>query len=423
MHGPDVELEGAEFDSRLLTAGRLFVPIVAERDGHDFVADAVSRGAPAYLTARGRVEGVKAVAIEVDDTAKALMDAASWARGRLDASAIGLTGSVGKTSTKDLLAGALAPTFAVTANERSFNNEQGLPVTILNADDRTEVLVLEMGMRGFGEIARLCDVARPGIGIVTTVGASHTERVGGVEGVATAKRELVEALDPSGTAILNADDPLVDAMAEHTVAGVLRYGTASAADVHVTDLELDELARARFSVRTPWGEARIRLAVSGAHMAANAAAAITAAGVLGVPLEVVASSLEQTGVSGMRMEITRTATGALVVNDAYNANPTSMMAALDALAAMDATRRIAVLGPMAELEDAPAAHRQVAAYATALAVELVAVGTELYGVAPTPDPLGVLGALGAGDAVLVKASRVAGLERLANGLTGRDATS
>ncbi|CAN5510573.1 UDP-N-acetylmuramoyl-tripeptide--D-alanyl-D-alanine ligase [soil metagenome] len=418
MHGPDVELDGAEFDSRLLSPGRLFVPIVAERDGHDFVADAVGHGAPAYLTARGRVEGVDAVAIEVADTVQALMDAAAWARGRLHARAIGLTGSVGKTSTKDLLAGALGTTFAVTANERSFNNEQGLPVTILNADERTEVLVLEMGMRGWGEISRLCEVARPDLGIVTTVGASHTERVGGVDGVAKAKRELVEALDPSGTAILNADDPRVDAMAEYTVAGVLRYGTASMSDIHVTDLQLDELARARFTVRTPWGEARIRLAVSGAHMAGNAAAAIAAAGVLGVPLDTVAASLERTGVSEMRMEVTRTQAGALVVNDAYNANPTSMMAALDALAAMDAMRRIAVLGPMAELEDPDEAHRQVAAYAAELGVQLVAVGTDLYGVAAAQDPLDALGVLGAGDAVLVKASRVAGLEWVARRLAG-----
>ncbi|CAN5736306.1 UDP-N-acetylmuramoyl-tripeptide--D-alanyl-D-alanine ligase [soil metagenome] len=419
MHGPDVKLDGAEFDSRRLAAGRLFVPIVADRDGHDFITDAVSHGAPAYLTARGRVEGVDAAAIEVADTGQALMDAAAWARGRLGSRAIGITGSVGKTSTKDLLAGALATTFAVTANERSFNNEQGLPVTILNAHERTEVLVLEMGMRGFGEIARLCDVARPGIGIVTTVGASHTERVGGVEGVAKAKRELVEALDPSATAILNADDPHVAAMAEYTVAGVLRYGTASIADVHVTDLQLDDLARPRFTVRTPWGEARIRLVVTGAHMVGNAAAAIAAAGVLGVPLDNVASSLARTGVSGMRMEVARTDAGALVVNDAYNANPTSMMAALDALAAINATRRVAVLGLMAELDEPEAAHRQVAAYAGELGIDVITVGTDLYGAVPVPDPIDALGTLGAGDAVLVKASRVAGLDHLADDLARR----
>jgi UDP-N-acetylmuramoyl-tripeptide--D-alanyl-D-alanine ligase len=177
------------------------------------------------------------------------------------------------------------------------------------------------------------------------------------------------------------------------------------------------MAQARFTVRTPWGEARIRLAVSGAHMAGNAAAAIAAAGVVGVPLDTVAASLARTGVSAMRMEVTRTEAGALVVNDAYNANPTSMTAALDALVAMDATRRIAVLGPMAELEDPGAAHRQVAAYAAELGVELVAVETDLYGVAAAADPLDALGTLGAGDAVLVKASRVAGLEWLARRLT------
>ncbi len=202
-------------------AGELFVPLVAERDGHEFIGAALERGAGAYFTSGPVVGGS---AIVVGDTATALMALAAWARRRLDVPVVGVTGSVGKTSTKDLIAAALGATRSVTANLRSFNNEQGLPVTILGAPDGVEALVVEMGMRGFGEIARLCEVAVPTIGVVTSVAASHTERVGGIEGVAIAKRELVESLDASGVAILNADDLRVAAMAGHTDATVVTYG-------------------------------------------------------------------------------------------------------------------------------------------------------------------------------------------------------
>ena len=191
---------------------------------------------------------------------------------------VGVTGSVGKTSTKDLIAAALGATRRVTANEHSFNNEQGLPVTILGAPDEVEALVVEMGMRGFGEITRLCDVGSPTIGVVTAVAAAHTERVGGIEGVVLAKRELVEALPPHGTAVLNADDHRVAAMASHTEATVVTYGRGG--DVRIGALDLDDFARASFDVESPWGARRVRLAVSGVHMASNAAAAIAVAGLV-----------------------------------------------------------------------------------------------------------------------------------------------
>ena len=343
------------------------------------------------------------------------MALARWARRRSTARVVGVTGSVGKTSTKDFIAAACAAARRTTANERSFNNEQGLPVTILNAADDTEVLVLEMGMRGFGEITRLCDVARPDIGVVTTVGRSHTERVGGIEGVAVAKRELVEALPASGTAVLNADDERVKAMAAHTGAHVLTYGRTG--DVRVTDLSLDELARPRFTIDTPWGSSHVALAMSGAHMAMNAAGAIAVAGALGVPLEAMVAGVSTATVSAMRMQVTVLPTGATIINDAYNANPTSMAAALDALTAMRATRRIAVLGLMAELDDPVAAHREIASLVASAGVELIAVGTDQYGVEPSADPITDLGDLGAGDVVLVKASRAAGLDRIADELT------
>ncbi len=393
------------------------MPIVAERNGHEFIGEAYAGGAAVHLTSEADPFRRDHTAIEVADTADALMALAGFARQRSAARVVGVTGSVGKTSTKDLIAAACSAQLRTTANERSFNNEQGLPITILNAPDDTEALVLEMGMRGFGEISKLCEIARPDIGVVTTVGHSHTERVGGIDGVARAKRELVEALPRSGTAVLNADDERVLAMANHTGASVLTFGRSG--DVCIADLELDELARPRFSIATPWGSADVQLLVSGEHMAMNAAASIAVAGSLGVDLDRAVTALADADISGMRMEVTTLASGAVVVNDAYNANPTSMRAALDAVAAMGATRRYAVLGMMGELDDVEGGHREVAQHAVECGIDLIAVGTDLYGIRPTDDPYAALGQLAEGDVVLVKASRAAGLERVVAELIAR----
>lgn len=415
--GPDVEFEGASFDSRSTQPGQLFVPIVAERNGHEFIGAARERGATVHLTSEPDPFRRDGTAIEVADTAQALLALAQWARPRLDARVVGVTGSVGKTSAKDLMAAACSAGRRTTANERSFNNEQGLPVTILNATDDTEVLILEMGMRGFGHISQLCEIARPDIGVVTVVGHAHTEMVGGIDGVARAKGELVEALPATGTAVLNADDERVAAMRSRTRAAVVTYG--SLGDVRVSDVVLDGQARAAFSVETPWGRGTTQLSVPGAHMVTNAAAAIAVAGIVGVDLEAVLGALSTATVSGMRMEVLTAPGGATIVNDAYNANPTSMIAALDALAAMDADRRIAVLGRMAEIDDPEAAHREVAAHARERNLELVAVGTPDYGTEPFDDPVAAIGRLGPHDVVLVKASRSAGLERVVARLAAR----
>jgi UDP-N-acetylmuramoyl-tripeptide--D-alanyl-D-alanine ligase len=408
--GPDVEFEGASFDSRSTRADQLFVPIVADRNGHEFIGDARDAGAIAHLTSEPDEWRRSGTAIEVADTGRALMALALWARQRTSATVVGITGSVGKTSTKDLVAAACSAGRRTAANVASFNNEQGLPITILNAPDDTEVLVLEMGMRGFGEISRLCEVARPDIGVVTTVGHSHTERVDGIDGVARAKRELVEALPRVGTAILNADDHRVLAMAKHTGATVLTYGRQ--ADVRVGEVDLDGLARPRFDVETPWGSGRVELAVSGLHMAWNAAAAIAVAGAVGVDVDAVVRALSNAEISAMRMQLLELPSGAIVINDAYNANPTSMRAALDALASMEARRRIAVLGIMAELDDPAAGYAEAVAHARAAGIDVIAVGTPAYGVEPTDDAVARLGDLGPGDVLLVKASRAGGLERV-----------
>jgi len=413
--GQNAHLAGVSFDSRSIRPGQLFVPIVAERDGHEFIAAALKAGAGAYLTCR---EPEGRTAVVVSDTLQALLQLGSWGRTKLDAQVagrvVGVTGSVGKTSTKDFIAAAVGNQLRVCASDKSFNNDQGLPVTILNAPDDVQALVLEMGMRGFGQISRLCTIARPHIGVVTAVAEAHTELVGGIEGVARAKAELVQALDASGTAILNADDERVAAMRGSTKASVLTYGTSAAADIQMHSCVLDELARPTATATTPWGLISFSLDVPGKHMAMNALAAIAVSGVMGLDVQLAAASLREAPLSPMRMSIVRQSGGALVVNDAYNANPSSMAAALHSLQSMNAKRRVAFVGLMAELANPEHEHREIAALAQSLGIELVAVNTDVYGV-PGVDlaKAAEIGrGLGEGDAVLVKGSRVAQLERL-----------
>ena len=419
LHGPDVQIDGVSFDSRSAQPGQLFVPLVADRDGHQFIENAVRRGAVAYFTAQP-FTGV-GTAIEVPDTLRALMALAAAQRATFGGPVIGITGSVGKTSTKDLAWAALAASRRTWANERSFNNEQGLPTTLLNTPELTEVLVLEMGMRGLGEIAHLCAIARPTVGVVTRVAEAHSDRLGGIEGVARAKAELIEALPSDGVAILNADDMRVDAMAVLSAAPVLRYGERAGVDVRISDLRLDDIARPSFTLHTPWGSCSVHVGVSGRHMAHNAAAALACVGAVGGDLHEGAAALADVGLTPMRMQVQRAPNGATVLDDSYNANPTSMRAALDALAALPASRRVAVLGLMAEISQPEAEHRAIVEYAHGLGIEVLAVGTDLYGMVPVADPVAALGLLAGGDAVLVKASRVVGLERVAAALLLGDA--
>ena len=413
--GQNAHLSGVSFDSRSVRPGQLFVPIVAERDGHDFVLAALAAGAGAYLTT-GKTFG--RTSITVPDTLAALLQLGAWGRNKLDAQlanrVIGVTGSVGKTSTKDFIAAALGSVLRVTANERSFNNDQGLPVTILNAGDDVQALVLEMGMRGFDEISRLCAVARPNIGVVTRVAPAHTERVGGIDGVARAKSELVQALAASGFAVLNADDERVAAMQSLTEATVISYGVAPSATVRMTHCVLDERACASITVESPWGKASWKMNVPGEHMAHNAVGAIAVAGVLGLDLQRAAVAIEAAVLSEMRMQHKVARSGALIIDDSYNANPASLAAALHALSATKASRRIAVLGIMAELSEPEQDHLEISRLAAQLGIELIAVGTDMYGVQSRTreEAAAALSAVENSAAILIKGSRVAQLEKL-----------
>ena len=354
----------------------------------------------------------------VSDTTAAMERLADLARDRLPDRVVGITGSVGKTTTKDLLASVLRLHGPTAASEKSFNNELGVPVTLANAPDDAVAAVVEMGARGKGHIAYLCRMARPTVGIVTAVEAVHTEVMGGVEDIAVAKRELVESLPPGGAAVLNADNPYVAAMASSTSARVVLFGDAG--EVRASGVTVDADLCASFVLESPWGSAPVSLGVRGVHNVGNALAAAAAALVLDVPLDLVVAGLAEPPASPWRMDLQRTPSGGLVLNDAYNAGPASMAAALRSLASLEADRRVAVLGVMAELGDRSSdEHAHIAAMAGELGVELVAVSTDLYGVPPVDGPdaaVVAVGQVGAGTAVLVKGSRVAGLERVATEL-------
>ncbi len=426
-------VEGVSVDTRTLEPGQLFVAVRAERDGHDFLAAAVGAGAAALMVDEsfrsvrtgaftGRSSGP--AVIVVGDTREALLALGRAARRRLAVPTVGITGSVGKTSTKDLAAAALGAGLATVASAASFNNEIGVPLTLANAPDSAEVAVLEMGARGPGHVALLCQVAEPSTGVVTAVAAAHTEMFGGLDEIARAKGELIESLPADGLAVLNGDDRRVRAMAGRGPAPAILYSAtvpaASGAEVVAERIELDEQLRASFVLRSPWGAATVSLEARGGHQVGNALAALTVALHQGVELDAAAAALRNASLSPLRMDLRRTRSGASVLNDSYNANPASMAAALRALAAIPARRRVAVLGVMAELgETHVAEHRAVAELARQLGVEIIAVGTPDYGAEPLGAPEEVLhrlGDLGPQDAVLVKASRRAGLETIATWL-------
>jgi UDP-N-acetylmuramoyl-tripeptide--D-alanyl-D-alanine ligase len=423
-------------DSRLTSPGALFVAIPGTRvDGHDYASAAVRAGAVGVVATRP--VGVPAVVVE--DSVAALARLARAVLDRLpELAVVGLTGSSGKTSTKDLLAQVLPALGPTVAPAGSYNNEIGLPLTALRCDSTTRYLVAEMGARGAGHIAALCEIAPPAIGLILNVGTAHLGEFGSRELVAAAKGELVEALPATGVAVLNADDPLVLGMATRTQAAVTTFGRGANADVRAVDVVLDDAARASFNVVTPEGRAPARLQSHGEHHVGNALAAAAVARVAGLDVAEVAARLSAaTPKSRWRMEVVDRADGVTVVNDAYNANPDSVRAALHALVTMGKGRRTwAVLGEMRELgAAADAEHDALGRLAVRLGVDrVVAVGAGAqllhYGataegswseapvyVADAEGAAAVLHAdLQAGDVVLVKASRAAGLERVAQSL-------
>lgn len=432
--GADVLVDGpVVIDSRDTAPGGLFVAFVGEQvDGHEYAGSAAANGAVACLGSRQ----TSLPTIVVPDVQVALQKLAGEVVARLRATGgltvLAITGSHGKTSTKDLLAAVLGGAAPTVATRGSNNNEIGMPLTALRTDPSTRYLVLEMGARGIGHIAELAAVVEPDIGLVLNVGQAHIGEFGSRDAIAQAKGELVEAART--TAVLNADDDRVAAMAERTRAAVLSFGLSDQADVRVEDVVLDRLGRPSFTLSAGGRSVPVTLRLVGAHQALNAAATAAAAIAAGLTIDQVADGLGAVAsLSKWRMELTELPSGVIVLNDAYNANPDSMRAGLDALASLganpDVARTVAVLGEMKELgSEAEASHRAVGEYAASIGIDAVLVIGEparatheaFPGSILVPSNLEAVAWLRehlvAGDAVLFKASNGARLYEVAEAL-------
>ncbi|GAA1401102.1 UDP-N-acetylmuramoyl-tripeptide--D-alanyl-D-alanine ligase [Oerskovia paurometabola] len=443
---PDVRVTGSVvIDSRRVQEGSLFVALPGEHvDGHDFVPVAVGNGATLVLAARD----VDAPAVVVADVQAALGDLAREVLRRLratgDLQVVGITGSVGKTTTKDLLGQLLAPHGRTVVPRGSFNNEIGLPLTVLEADASTRFLVLEMGASGIGHLTYLTQIAPPDVSVVLAVGSAHLGEFGGIEAVAAAKSEIVTGLAPGGTAVLNADDLRVVAMAAVAPGPVRTFGTIPAADVRAENIGMDRSGCASFDLRVRGSEVEnlpVQLRLVGEHHVTNALAAAAAAIRLGLdPRSVAAGLNEATAISPHRMAVTERPDGITVIDDSYNANPDSMRAALKALAVMAGRERrsVAVLGEMRELgPDSRAAHDEIGRLVVRLNIKLlVVVGDGAGGIHDGATQEGSWGdetrfvpdveaasallrdELLPGDVVLVKSSNGSGLWRLGDELAG-----
>lgn len=446
--GPSVTMvNGLAIDSRDVEPGAAFVAFPGEHtDGHAFVAQALAAGARAILVTRDDVAVRSAIddaarpevaLVHVSDAREALESLGSWHRGRLMCPVIGITGSTGKTTTKDFLRSVLATRMRVVATSGNRNNELGVPLTLMEAGADTDALVVEMAMRGIGQIERLCHIARPSVGLVTNVGVSHVEVLGSEEAIASAKGELVRAIPEQGRVFLNGDDGWSGVLAAGSAAAVTRYGLGPTADVIATDVEVGADGRPRFVLHCEEGVSEVCLPTPGRHNVYNALAAAAVGFYLELSLEDVVAGLEGAALSKWRMETFEAASGVVVINDAYNANPTSMHAALVALGDVPtAGRRIAVLGDMAELGTlAELAHFELGSLVASSAVDvLIAVGERARHIADGARAAGypvdairpcataeeaseVLDdVLEPGDTVLVKGSRVMGLETVVEGI-------
>jgi UDP-N-acetylmuramoyl-tripeptide--D-alanyl-D-alanine ligase len=443
----DTVFEGVEIDSRTVPVGGAFFALPGEHvDGHDWVPGAFRAGAKVAVVARWDEDAAtraaeaargEAAVLLVDDTAEALRVLATAYRSSLRCPVVGVTGSTGKTSTKDFIAAALQAGRRVVATRGNRNNELGVPLTLLEADNRTDVLVVEMGMRGEGEITALCALARPTLGVVTNIGQTHIEVLGSQDAITRAKGELVACVPADGRVFLNGDDEWSRELASRALAGVTWYGLSEGVDVRATDVEVDEAGRPTLTLVTADGSVRTTLPVPGRHNAYNAAAASAVALFLGATLDEIAAGLSIALTTDMRMQVFTTAGGVVVVNDAYNANPTSMRAALVALTDIATEgQRIAVLGDMAELGSlAELAHFSLGEAVGHSSVDLlVTVGDRARRIADGAIAAGMLSSsikpcanvgeasevldnlAAAGDVVLVKGSRCMELERIVEGI-------
>ena len=373
-------VERVDTDSRNIHPGALFLPLEGERfDGHAFINDALEAGAAGCLTARERTNYLPGkFYIKVGNTQRALRDLARWYKSRFEIPFIGITGSVGKTTTKDMVAAVLGEHYKVLKTEGNFNNEVGLPLTLLRLDHTHEICVLEMGMNHFGEIDYLSGIVEPDVAVITNVGDSHIENLGSRENILKAKCEIFNHLKPDGLAVLNGDDELVSTLRGKLNFRTVWYGQSEGVDYRATDLESDGETFIRCKVKTPHNDCDVEIPALGDHMVYPALVAGAIGEQYGLSKEEIVRGILHFAPTKMRMNILRRGDGITILNDTYNANPQSMRAAIEVLATSKGTTKIAVLGDMLELGSlAPTLHAGVGECAAKAGIDCLVCAGEL----------------------------------------------
>lgn len=441
---PNRVFSGVTTDSRKVAKDNLFIPLVGEKfDGHDYIKQCFDSGAAVCLTQKAIPEMAGCSAIIVNDTAKALKDIATWHRNKYNIPVIGITGSVGKTSTKDMIACVLSKKYEVLKTQGNFNNEIGLPLTLLNLEEKHEAAVIEMGMSGFGEISRLTAVAQPKVAVITNIGVSHIESLGSQQGILAAKLEILEGLKPGGLVVLNGDDPLLKGQRGKLSGRTVFYGMDTAADYRAENYQSLGEEGISFNITFKADSYMVKVPVPGVHNVYNALAAIAVGVEMNIPLDVIIDGIAEFSPGNMRQNII-SHNGIKIINDAYNASPQSMQAAISVLEELSAkTRGIAVLGDMLEMGAlAEELHCSVGNFIKDKKIKyLITVGKDSKYISQTvadsgnssmkichfdnnPDALEyILSIVELGDYILIKGSRGMKMEQIAEGLLQSQAVS
>jgi len=450
VKGPEeLRVNEVTLDSRAIKRGDLFIPIKGEKfDGHEFITEALLKGACGFLTEHwdrkteehlGKYLQESTVVVTVENSLSALQALAKHIRDKLAIEVIGITGSTGKTCTKDMVSNVLSQESNIVATAKNYNNEIGVPLTVLKADEKTQFLIVEMAMRGLGQIRELTEIVSPGVGLITNVGKTHFEFLGSEEKIAQAKSELVTAIPSDGVIILNADDEWTQKLRELAEAQVVTYGLSDKSDVRAANIKTDAMGRPSFEIVDEGNSFSVSLGLPGRHNVYNALAAYVVASRLGVSRSSIKKGLETCACSEMRMQVFTTPDGITILNDAYNANPTSMKAALHTLSDMaDQRRALAVLGDMLELGRlTEVAHFEIGELVSDLHIDLlITIGDKSKRIAEgalskgmsssavfqcrTNEEAGqvLAGGLRPGDVVLFKGSRAMELERVVSAVIG-----
>ncbi len=428
---------GITTDSRKVAKGNLFIPLVGEKfDGHDYIEQCFDAGANICLTQKAIPERDKCSAVLVNDTAKALRDIATWHRNKYNIPVVGITGSVGKTSTKDMIFCVLSKKYEVLKTQGNFNNEIGLPLTFFNLEERHEAAVIEMGMSGFGEIGRLTAIAQPQVAVITNIGVSHIEKLGSQQGILKAKLEILEGLNPDGLVVLNGDDPLLSEKRGKLDYRTVFYGMDASADYRAENYQSLGEDGTSFSVKVGNKTYEVRVPVPGIHNVYNALAAIAVGVEMNIPMEIILDGISEYSPGSMRQNIL-SYKGIKIINDAYNASPQSMQAAINVLEELSVrTRGIAVLGDMLEMGTmAKELHYSVGNFVKDKKISyLITVGKDSKNITQAVNDSGnssinlrhfdnnsdaldyIIGIVKQGDYILIKGSRGMKMEQIAEGL-------